>query len=289
MESNGEVEEAHGRTLGPCRIPVSFADMIGRNDPCPCGSGKKYKKCCLDQDAIRMAETDDPEVEGYRPAALPTAGGHLPAIACMRENPEQCLFVLVRTSRPLASYDAIAEADLDIGSSPGSSEDGVGPDCLRYLDKIGYRKTPGVQYEILMFSPEYGEDQSLEGVVCAECGERHRPDFHPDDEELEDDEEDGIGEGLEADLKETLLLFKRIVATPPTLLQNPEITVALADLIDDGFDPEIAIARVLQVAADEAERMKADGETEPNLDRFATALRALYQAPDTTPRWGTDI
>ena len=20
---------------------------IGRNDPCPCGSGKKYKKCCL--------------------------------------------------------------------------------------------------------------------------------------------------------------------------------------------------------------------------------------------------
>jgi PBP1b-binding outer membrane lipoprotein LpoB len=21
---------------------------IGRNEPCPCGSGKKYKKCCLD-------------------------------------------------------------------------------------------------------------------------------------------------------------------------------------------------------------------------------------------------
>jgi uncharacterized protein YecA (UPF0149 family) len=19
---------------------------VGRNDPCPCGSGKKYKKCC---------------------------------------------------------------------------------------------------------------------------------------------------------------------------------------------------------------------------------------------------
>ena len=24
---------------------------IGRNDPCPCGSGKKYKKCCLDTGA----------------------------------------------------------------------------------------------------------------------------------------------------------------------------------------------------------------------------------------------
>ena len=22
-------------------------NKIGRNDPCPCGSGKKYKKCCL--------------------------------------------------------------------------------------------------------------------------------------------------------------------------------------------------------------------------------------------------
>jgi len=25
---------------------VSSSDKIGRNDPCPCGSGKKYKKCC---------------------------------------------------------------------------------------------------------------------------------------------------------------------------------------------------------------------------------------------------
>jgi preprotein translocase subunit SecA len=22
------------------------APKVGRNDPCPCGSGKKYKKCC---------------------------------------------------------------------------------------------------------------------------------------------------------------------------------------------------------------------------------------------------
>lgn len=25
---------------------------IGRNEPCPCGSGKKYKKCCLDKDEL---------------------------------------------------------------------------------------------------------------------------------------------------------------------------------------------------------------------------------------------
>jgi uncharacterized protein YecA (UPF0149 family) len=25
---------------------VRTSAKIGRNDPCPCGSGKKYKKCC---------------------------------------------------------------------------------------------------------------------------------------------------------------------------------------------------------------------------------------------------
>ena len=28
-------------------VPVSSLSAAGRNDPCPCGSGKKYKKCCL--------------------------------------------------------------------------------------------------------------------------------------------------------------------------------------------------------------------------------------------------
>jgi len=29
----------------------------GRNDPCPCGSGKKYKRCCLDRDRSGPATT----------------------------------------------------------------------------------------------------------------------------------------------------------------------------------------------------------------------------------------
>lgn len=28
------------------KTPVSTGKKVGRNDPCPCGSGKKYKKCC---------------------------------------------------------------------------------------------------------------------------------------------------------------------------------------------------------------------------------------------------
>jgi preprotein translocase subunit SecA len=30
----------------PVAASVRSGDKVGRNDPCPCGSGKKYKKCC---------------------------------------------------------------------------------------------------------------------------------------------------------------------------------------------------------------------------------------------------
>ena len=44
-ESRGESAEP----LAPARPAVRNASgqKVGRNDPCPCGSGKKYKKCCL--------------------------------------------------------------------------------------------------------------------------------------------------------------------------------------------------------------------------------------------------
>ena len=28
------------------RTVVNQGPQVGRNDPCPCGSGKKYKNCC---------------------------------------------------------------------------------------------------------------------------------------------------------------------------------------------------------------------------------------------------
>jgi len=33
----------------PVMIPVRNEPKIGRNEPCPCGSGKKHKKCCLNK------------------------------------------------------------------------------------------------------------------------------------------------------------------------------------------------------------------------------------------------
>ncbi|WP_366523336.1 SEC-C metal-binding domain-containing protein [uncultured Roseobacter sp.] len=30
-----------------CVGDVELQEKLGRNDPCPCGSGKRYKRCCL--------------------------------------------------------------------------------------------------------------------------------------------------------------------------------------------------------------------------------------------------
>ena len=42
-------KKAQGLTEAPASpviVPVVIGTKIGRNDPCSCGSGKKYKKCC---------------------------------------------------------------------------------------------------------------------------------------------------------------------------------------------------------------------------------------------------
>ncbi|HWQ61931.1 MAG TPA: SEC-C metal-binding domain-containing protein, partial [Negativicutes bacterium] len=41
-----QAQAAHGGEEAATRQPIVNKDQVGRNDPCPCGSGKKYKKCC---------------------------------------------------------------------------------------------------------------------------------------------------------------------------------------------------------------------------------------------------
>lgn len=45
---------SHGSDGTVAKQPVRVGKKVGRNDPCPCGSGKKYKKCC----GFQQNETD---------------------------------------------------------------------------------------------------------------------------------------------------------------------------------------------------------------------------------------
>ncbi|HEV8672546.1 MAG TPA: SEC-C metal-binding domain-containing protein, partial [Methylomirabilota bacterium] len=43
--------------LTPAPRPAARGPRIGRNDPCPCGSGRKYKRCCLARVSERPKES----------------------------------------------------------------------------------------------------------------------------------------------------------------------------------------------------------------------------------------
>ncbi|NLD42090.1 MAG: preprotein translocase subunit SecA [Chloroflexi bacterium] len=44
---NVQYAGASGGSAGSERQPTRSGAKVGRNDPCPCGSGKKYKQCCM--------------------------------------------------------------------------------------------------------------------------------------------------------------------------------------------------------------------------------------------------
>jgi hypothetical protein len=60
-------------------VTLTTARQLGRNDPCHCGSGRKYKQCCLEKDeaaarAAReaaIAEAPPPEPVEAAPAKPP--------------------------------------------------------------------------------------------------------------------------------------------------------------------------------------------------------------------------
>ena len=42
------INEIH-KKFNESKIFVNIDKKVGRNDPCPCGSGKKYKNCCMNK------------------------------------------------------------------------------------------------------------------------------------------------------------------------------------------------------------------------------------------------
>jgi uncharacterized protein YecA (UPF0149 family) len=48
-KERGKRKYGNGKRLKPMFLgaePIKAGTKIGRNDPCPCGSEKKFKKCC---------------------------------------------------------------------------------------------------------------------------------------------------------------------------------------------------------------------------------------------------
>ncbi|MFJ5759627.1 SEC-C metal-binding domain-containing protein [Neobacillus sp. NPDC093182] len=53
-----------------------MTETIGRNEPCPCGSGKKYKKCCGAKEAVSITHVIENEIDDLQKKLLHFALDH---------------------------------------------------------------------------------------------------------------------------------------------------------------------------------------------------------------------
>jgi SEC-C motif-containing protein len=210
---------------------------VSRNDPCPCGSGKKYKKCCLDRDDAYSRQLTSVSVDIFRPGALCIVDdSHVPAIVCDDEN-EKTLFILARASGQLPALEAAETADEDLLSTPGTTSNGLGPECLRHLHKIGYRIMPAVTaddvdlLDDLLEEDDFEEDSLLEALLFTA--------------------EQQIREQSPPEVRQTLVRLRRI-----------------------GLDRAHIMGMIAHVMLHETQRAEAEGG-EPNIPRYVSQLQQL--------------
>jgi hypothetical protein len=56
-------------------VSTSHTSQLGRNDPCHCGSGRKYKQCCLAKDEAAAREARAKALEEAPAPAEPAEAG----------------------------------------------------------------------------------------------------------------------------------------------------------------------------------------------------------------------
>jgi hypothetical protein len=121
-------------------------NKVGRNDSCPCGSGKKYKRCCAKKEA-EMSQRELPsgrfryEAGSYGNARL----GYMPSIICYKQAGSESWtehFCLVKSDITVVEEDratAIAEKHLAVASRAQAEGGGDPREFALSLRHEGYK------------------------------------------------------------------------------------------------------------------------------------------------------
>ncbi len=120
-----------------------MSNKIGRNTPCPCGSGKKYKACCMQKS--QSAETErvvTPQFQ-FEPGSYGDVGQFVPSIACLKQLvPDDWShhFVLVKPTEQHCEEDDASEAAKEDLANAFLRKEQVGSDLAvaEYLKSQGY-------------------------------------------------------------------------------------------------------------------------------------------------------
>src|SRR5580658_4563830 len=103
----------------------------GRNDPCPCGSGRKYKQCCADKDRAAVAERERLAASLRRGLALEREGHIAEALAAYRLAADAVPEASSRLGHVLAGLGRWPEA---IAAFRAAGADGTGTE--RRMDMV---------------------------------------------------------------------------------------------------------------------------------------------------------
>ena len=176
---------------------------IGRNDLCPCGSGLKYKRCCLGKVSPRAEVLGNPQQFRFEAGSYGSAGAFIPSIACLKRagDEEHYHYMLVRPEDPCEGEDQaseLAHQDLDtaaerVGTATAfatslrgagyvrlddfqiaESDDGRpdtvghGGDSLESLRRVWYRRgfTENLTDRTSLHTSEFGSEDLPENIAA---------------------------------------------------------------------------------------------------------------------------
>ena len=120
---------------------MNMSKQIGGNDPCPCGSGRKYKNCCISKESDIHKEFK--EIFKFEPGSYGDVGNFMPSLACLRaikKDEWKYHFVLVKPASVHPDEDtAVSEAEKDISKAYQVKQiDGTDGEIAIKLRQMGY-------------------------------------------------------------------------------------------------------------------------------------------------------
>ena len=124
---------------------------VGRNDPCPCGSGKKYKKCCLATTSGQDTPSRPSPRFRFEPGSYGGPGRqYIPSAICYEQiAPDKWRdhFCLVNPTQFFDAEDeASAQAEADLNDAGAlKSAGGSDADFAMSLKQKGYVKVEDFQ------------------------------------------------------------------------------------------------------------------------------------------------
>jgi len=214
---------------------------VGRNEPCPCGSGKKYKKCCMNSNVTMLPAPQVPDDIGRGSSSFSISDAgldiHPYAIVRLVQNPsEQLLQTLsqhdIARLKDKWNIDKVARLETD-DIIDRLRVLGIDASCSAYLPLIKNRTSAWSIGEVWATETERPLKMNDEDLIClaaCELWKRYCPEG-PSDEMVDD----WVAEGydyLEAREEETAIhTWLRVWEHVRTRLEPEMNTFCLVDPI----------------------------------------------------------